>query len=74
MSAEFWRSLFDSFCVVVESWPGELSRGVAVSGGLCVVVGLLLLFEFVCGETQEDLFSEVSREILSDLEILSSSA
>ena len=30
----FWRSLLDSFCVVVDSWPGELSCGVAFSGGL----------------------------------------
>ena len=28
-----------------------------------VVAGLLLFVEFVCGETQEDQFSKVSREI-----------
>ena len=37
--------------------------GVAVSGGLCVVVGLLLSVEFACCETQEDQFSKVSRDI-----------
>ena len=47
---------------MVDSRPGELSCGVAFSGGP------LLLVEFVCDETQEDHLSEVSRKILSDLE------
>ena len=32
-SAELRRSLLDSLCVVVDSWPGDLSCGVVFSGG-----------------------------------------
>ena len=56
----------DSFCVVVDSSPVEVSCGVVFS--VVVVAGPLLLVGPVCGETQEEQSSKVSREILSDLE------
>ena len=44
--------------MVVDGWPGELSCGVAFSGGL-VVAGPLLRVEPVFGETQEEQLSGI---------------